>query len=185
MNWLDTQTKELLQRVPDDKLAPPKTAEFALVLLRKGQDQERLVDVICQINKCGKSDATALVRRETPVVINLDLTEEDALWGQFELICADAISVFLRSEVVAQNDRSYLWPLFQKILQSSEFKPATVSISAVPETVSGQKFIEQFLGRVPVKRVFPMAMTMLFKKARIMEHWAARIGAGLKIEAEA
>ena len=185
MNWLDTQTKELLQRVSDDKLAPPKAAEFALVLLHKGQDHERLVDTIAQINKCSVSEAAALASRQTPVTINLDLSEEDALWGQFELICSDAVSIFLRSEVVAQNDRGYLWPLFQKILQSSEFTPATVSISDVPVTESGEKFVEQFLGRVPVKRVFPVSVTMPFKKARIMEHWATKIGASLKIEAGA
>jgi hypothetical protein len=184
MNWLDTQTKELLQKVRDEKLAPPKTTEFALVLLRKGQDHERLVDAITQINKCNKSDAVVLASRQIPVTINLDLTEEDALWGQFELICCDAISIFLRSEVMEQNDRSYLWPLFEKVLQSSEFKPATVKITEVPETESGEKFVGQFLGEVPVKRVFPVTVTMPFKKARIMEHWATRVGASLKIEAE-
>ena len=35
MNWLDTQTKELLQKARNEKPAPSKTAEFALVLLRK------------------------------------------------------------------------------------------------------------------------------------------------------
>ncbi len=185
MNWLDTQTKELLQKVPDGTLAPPRTAEFALVLLRKGQDHDRLVGAITQINKCSRSDAAELANRQTPVTINLDLTEEDALWGQFELICTDTVSIFLRSEVIAQNDRSYLWPLFQKILQSSEFIPATVSISDVPVTESGEKFVEQFLGRVPVERVFPVLVTMPFKKARIMEHWAIKIGASLRIEAGA
>jgi len=182
MNWLDTRTKEFLQWVQNDKLAPPKTAEFALVLLRKGQDHERLVDAITQINKCSGPHAADLANRRTPVTINLDLTEEEALWGQFELICSDAISIFLRTEIVVQNDRLYLWPLFQKILQSSEFLPATVRISDVPETESGEMFVEQFLGRVPVKRVFPVAIGMPFKKARIMEHWARKIGAGLKIE---
>jgi hypothetical protein len=183
MNWLDTQTKELLQKVRDEKLAPPKTAEFALILLRKGQDHQRLVEAIVQINKCSKSEAVVLARRETPVTINPDLTEDEALWGQFELICCDAISIFLRSEVVEQNDRGYLWPLFKKVLESSEFKPATVSIERVPVTEPGEKFVEQFLGGVPVKRVFPMRFTVPFKKARIMEHWAGRVGARLRLEA--
>ena len=51
MNWLDTQTKELLQKVHDEKLSPSKTAEFALVLLRKGPDYQRLVQAIVEINK--------------------------------------------------------------------------------------------------------------------------------------
>src|SRR5215472_6150244 len=123
MNWLDTQTKELLQKVPDERPAPPKTGEFALVLLREGLDHQRLEDAIVEINKCSKTAAAMLADGLMPVTVNLDLTEEEALWGQFELICCDAVSVFLRSEVVAQNDRFYLWPLFKKVLESPEFKP--------------------------------------------------------------
>jgi hypothetical protein len=181
MNWLDTQTKELLQKVNGEKLAPPKTAEFALILLRKGQDHQRLRDVIIQINECGESEAVALVSQEIPVTINPDLTEEEALWGQFELICCDAISIFLRSEVMEHNDRSYLEPLFKKVLDSSEFKPARVNILEVPQTESGQKFVEQFMGVIPAKQVFPMKLTVPFKKARIMEHWAGRVGALLRL----
>lgn len=81
MNWLDTQTKELLQKVRDEKLAPSKTAEFALVLLRKGPDHQRLVDAIIEINKCSERDAATLASRSAPVMINSDLTEEEALWG--------------------------------------------------------------------------------------------------------
>ena len=33
MDWLDTETKALLQRSPPEKLAPPDTATFSLVLL--------------------------------------------------------------------------------------------------------------------------------------------------------
>jgi len=182
MNWLDTQTKELLQKVRDDKLAPPKTAGFALILLRKGKYYQRLIDAIVQINKCSRSEADILARRETPVTINYDLTEEEALWGQFELICCDAIGIFLRSEVIAQNDKTYLWPLFKKVLESSEFKPTNVSIVEVPKTESGEKFVEQFLGVVPEKWIFPVTLTMPFKKARIMEHWAGRVGARMRLK---
>ena len=179
MNWLDTQTKELLQKVGDHDLAPPKTAEFALVLLRKGQNRDRLVNAIIQINKCNESDAALLARRRAPVTINPDLTEGEALWGQFELICCDAISIFLRSDVVAADDKYYLWPLYKKVLESAEFKPATVSVTEVPKTESGEKFIEQFLGGSPT---IPMTLTIPFKKARIMEHWATRVGAQLKVD---
>ena len=55
-----------LQTVGDDKLAPPKTAEFALVLLRKGPDRERLIEAIAQINTCSGSDAASLARRRAP-----------------------------------------------------------------------------------------------------------------------
>jgi len=179
MNWLDVQTKELLQKVQDEKLAPPKTAEFALVLLRKGSDFNRLVHAIAQINKCGESDATSLARRKTPLVINPDLTEEQALWGQFELICCDAIGIFLRSEVLEQNGRDYLEALFRQVMASDEFKLCSVRVIDVPNTESGEKFIAKFLNR---SQTIPIAFETPFKKARIMEHWAKRVGAQLELD---
>ena len=181
MNWLDPQTKELLQKVPDTKLAPPKTAEFALVLLRKGKDHERLIHAIAQINKCRASKATVLASRRVPVTINNDLTEEEALWGQFELICCDAISVFVRSEVMQANDGFYLVPLFQQVLRSPEFRPFKINLIKVPVNESGKKYLDKFLGET-TKPIFPIALKVPFKKARIMEHWAKRVGAQIQLE---
>lgn len=182
MNWLDTQTKELLQKAPDEKSAPSKTAEFALVLLRKGQDHQRLVDAISEINECSKAEAVALTGRATPLTINPDLTEEEALWGQFELICCDAVSVFLRSEIMEQNDSSYLERLFKQVSESSEFKLASVKITQVPETDSGDRFLKQFLGSQTARNTFPVMRIVTFKKARIMKHWATQVGARMQME---
>lgn len=184
MNWLDTQTKEILQRVHGDKTAPPKAAEFGLVLLRKGKDHQRLIDATAQINKCGRQDATLLTSRNTPVVINPGLTEGEALWGQFELICCDSISIFLRSEVIEQNDKSYLYPLFEKVLESAEFKPVAVAITHVPNTEMGKKFVGQFLGESSAVNELPLFLKIPFKKARIMAHWAERVGAQLKLDSD-
>lgn len=182
MNWLDTQTKEILQKVLDPKLAPPKTTEFTLVLVQKGADHQRLVRAICRINECDEAKGSALALRRTPVTINPDLTEEDALWGQFELICCDTISIFIRSEVMEQNGRTYLWPLFEKTLHSAEFQPTTVIVEEVPETESGQKFVDQFLGDSFSNqgKAFPATVKVPFKKARIMQHWASRVGAKIQ-----
>src|SRR5688572_12179390 len=166
MNWLDTRTKALLQKVSEEKLAPSKTAEFALVLLRKGPDLQRLVDAIVEINKCSEADAAVLASRSTPITINPGLTEGEALWGQFELICCDAVSIYVRSEIIEQNNDSYLLPLFKKVSRSLEFRPATVSITEVPATESGDKFLQQFAGGQAPKRAFPMKLTVPFKKAR-------------------
>ena len=177
MNWLDTQTRELLQKIDDEKLAPSRAAEFGLVLLHKGPDRQRLVDAVIEINKCSEADAAVMASRPTPITINPGLTEGEALWGQFELICCDAVSIYLRSEVLEQNDRSYLWPLFEKVSESPEFKGTTVTINRVPATEPGEKFLDQFVGRSARKRTFPMTLTVRSKKARIMLHWATRIGA--------
>jgi|GEM_PF-3793205 len=37
MNWLDTKTQEILQKVHPVNLAPPRTAEFTLIVIHKEQ----------------------------------------------------------------------------------------------------------------------------------------------------
>jgi hypothetical protein len=180
MNWLDTETKAILQRVDDPKVSPSKVAEFALVLGYKGSDWQRLVRAVCRVNDCSHAQAAELVLRPPPVTINLDLTEEEATFGQFELICCDAISAVIRSEVAGQADIDYLRDLLRRISHSPEFEPATVRIEDVPLNEAGQRFVDQFLGmKVQTLREsgFPRTFTMPMKKARIMKHWATRVGA--------
>lgn len=187
MNWLDTETKAILQKAHEPKLAPPKAAEFALVLLQKGTDRQRLVRAICRVNDCPESEAIALSRLPAPVTINPGLNEAEALFGQFELICCDAVAAFVRSEVLLEQDqKDYLDALFQKVLQSPEFKPARIDVFDVPATDAGEKFIDQFLG-IPLpgqkRRVRRFSVWVPYKKARIMKHWAARVGAQVKCDA--
>lgn len=80
MNGLDTQTKEILQKEHDSKRSPPKAAEFALVLIRKGVFHQRIVRAVSKINHCSEAGATGLVNRSTPVTINPDLAEEEERW---------------------------------------------------------------------------------------------------------
>jgi hypothetical protein len=128
------------------------------------------------------AEAAALLSRPSPVTINPDLTEEEATFGQFELICCDAISAVIRSEVALGADREYLKDLLQRISHSPEFKATTVRIDDVPVTESGERFTYQFLG-LELKQLtelgFPRRFTMPAKKARIMKHWATRVGANL------
>ena len=185
MNWLDTQTQELLQQEPPLKLAPPKAAEFGLVLLQKWVSQQRLVRAICRINNCSESDAAHLLRQPAPVTVNPDLAYEDALVGQFELICCDTPAAVLSSEVLEHGDTSYLTSLLQKISRSPEFRPCSMTVIAIPRTEDGKKFADQFLGidgRGLEELAFPFRDEAPFKKARIMKHWAARIGARLEYE---
>ena len=180
MNWIDTETKAILQKESEPPLAPAKVAEFALVLGAKGVDRERLIRAVCRINDCGRSEAVALLSQPSPVVVNLDLTEEDATFGQFELVCCEAISAVVRSEVAGEAEWQYLAELLQQISRSPEFRPTTIRIDEVPTTEAGRKLVDQFLGMdlAKLKKLgFPRRFTMPAKKARIMKHWAARVGA--------
>jgi hypothetical protein len=114
------------------------------------------------------------------VTINLDLTEEDATIGQFELVCCEAISAVIRSQVAGEADHGYLAELLQKISRSPEFQPVTIRIDEVPLNEAGRKFVDQFLG-MDIEKLrdlgFPQRFSVTAKKARIMKHWATRIGA--------
>jgi hypothetical protein len=187
MNWLDTETKAILQRDQEPKSAPPKAAEFALVLIRKGTDDQRLVRAIRRINEGSESEAIGLSRLPTPVTINPGLNEAEALFGQFELICCDAVAVFIRSEVILeQGEQAYLHSLFEKVSQSPEFKPTRIDVLEVPATEAGERFVDQFLGNpfpAGARPVDEFSLWVPYKKARLMKHWATRVGAQVQCDA--
>jgi hypothetical protein len=187
MNWLDTETKAILQKEDEPKLAPPKVAEFGLVMLRKGDDERRLVRAICRINDCAEYESLALARRPTPATVNPGLTEAEALWGQFELICCNTIAAFVRSEVLLdQEQQDYLNTVFQRVLLSSEFKSTRIDIREVPATEAGENFMNQFIGGAVREKNRPLeefSLMVPYKKARLMRHWAARVGAQVECEA--
>jgi len=74
--------------------------------------------------------------------------------------------------------------LIEKTSQSTEFQPTTVIISEIPRTESGLSFVDQFLGSFEPARdaALPTAVVVPFKKARIMQHWATRVGAKLRCQ---
>ena len=81
-------------------------------------------------------------------------------------------------------EASYLKELFSKRCRNDEFRDATLSLEHVPRNEEGSRFLDQFLGlvgaEVEIQR-FPMDLQVLCKKARIMAHWAGRIGAKVRV----
>src|SRR5437899_8827358 len=144
MNWLDTETKAILQPEDEPPLSPPKVAEFGLVLGYWGTNRERLVRAVCRINACSRSAALTLLAQPWPVTVKSDLTEEEATLGQFELVCCAGIAAVVRSEVAEQADREYLKDLLQSVSRSPEFRSVTVTIDHVPMTEQGERFVDQF-----------------------------------------
>jgi hypothetical protein len=186
MNWLDTETKAILQKEHEPRLAPPAVAEFGLVLLRKGEDEKRLVRAICRVKDCPEPEAVTLSRSPLPVIIDPGLSEADALFGQFELICCDAVAVFIRSEVLlAEGQKDYLDALFKKVLESPEFRPTRIEVIEVPATDAGKVFADQFLGdlgsldKLPVEE---FSVWVPLKKARMMQHWSEKAGVLVKCD---
>ena len=104
-------------------------------------------------------------------------------WANSSSSVADAIGVVIANEVVAQAQPSYLGGLYARRRCSDEFSEVTVSIRNVPEDQDGAKFLDQFLGLTDagaMPRTRSLTLRVLRKKARIMAHWATRIGALLQ-----
>jgi hypothetical protein len=181
-NWLDTETKSLLDPDYPNKIAPATLPEYSLILLESGNDDDRLIDAIKSINECNTDDAFKLLQSPTPLVVNNDLSLEKAIWGQFELICCDSISVFISAEITNDGNPSYLEYLYSRLKTSSEFELTRVSIRDVPKSNEGNRFLRQFFGPQHFNTItFPSNSIIHFKKARIMKHWAIKIGIDLDI----
>jgi hypothetical protein len=186
-DWLDTETKTMLQHVPPQKFAPPETGLFTLVLLSKGNNSAHLMRALDRIRGLSPLKSESLLMQHCPLRIAGSLSIGDAMLGQFELICCDSISIFLRDEVYASSDSWYLTQLYQQIRESPEFEHIKVKIASVPKTTVGEHFVDQFLGGPDV--IPPLVSAglrsftgnMMRKKARIMAHWAEKIGAEVAI----
>ena len=180
-NWLDTQTKEILQGVPPAKLAPADAAGFSLVMLEDGKAPLRTARAVARIAAQIDRPSLPLPGPPFPVVIVGSLAIEDALFGQFELISCDAISVFIRDEVVSEGLDEYLRNLYDDLRHSHEFEVVTFDISTLPNSADGDRFLDQFMGIDANELAHRMIATPLRtrlarKKARIMAHWAEKIG---------
>jgi len=173
-DWLKTQTKAQLQKLPPDKLAPAVVAGYSLVLLERGPDRERVLATLRNVAGHNRGFAASC-----PLVVRRNLSLTDAMVAQFELICADSIAVFVNDDVVRLAKQSYLNKLFKDVRGSAEFAPVIIHLTSIPDDVDGQRFLRQFFG--PGIGV-PTTHTVARKKARVMREWAARLRVTIEID---
>ena len=179
-SWLDTETKAILQKTPPHKLAPPKIKGYTLVLLSiYRRHPERLIRAIQRIRPDTREEAMDRLNQKLPTALKHGLTESDALLGQFELICCDAISVFITDDVIKYGESDYLIDLYNTLLYSDEFAATNVVVDSIPENESGKEFVDQFLGSLDES---VSNVTVPYKKARIMVHWGFKIGAKISLD---
>jgi len=172
-DWLDAETKAQLASNPPNKLAPPAVGGYTLVLLERGYNRQRVNRTLAAL-----IDDPAKLRKQSPLVVNTQLSLSDALEAQFELICADSISVFLDDEIFLNASATYLVELFAELRKSPEFEPVRVRVSSVPNDERGARYLEQFFGEalnLPITQIVPR------KKAHIMQHWAGKVGAIMEL----
>jgi hypothetical protein len=181
--WLDPQTEAILQATPPETPTAPAawSSGFTIVLLRKGLEPDRLVRAIERIWCEPERPATPILNASCPIVVHTGLTLEEAVLGQFELICCDCISVFVRDEIVADGSAEYLRELYSQLRTSPEFQPVSITITLVPDTGAGRRFCDQFLSVAASEEIrygveIAMRGRVFQKKARMMAYWAMEIG---------
>jgi hypothetical protein len=181
MSWFDTEIKAALQKLPPKKLSPATIVSFAVVVLSLGAvaNQAWQTGSIQRVLGTSLQDAELQLNRKLPFVLKRELTLADAMLTQFELACADVISIFLSDYVVANGDPVYLTSLYRDMERADEFQIVTVRVASVPDSATGRSFIDQFIA--PDLRAFPCEFIALRKKARIMAHWAKEIGATVRL----
>ena len=180
--WLDTETKACLRRLPPLKLSPPTAESFSVVVLywEPGSDQGRRVRAFERALRTPRMDAEFEASRRLPFVVKRGLALPDAMLVQFELICCDIASVFIADPVISGAERQHLADLYNSLIRSDEFATLEISVTAIPSNELGRQFVRQFIGDdMPP---LPHAMLIMLKKARIMTHWAAKIGVTLSTE---
>ena len=179
-NWLDTETRAILQPSPPVKNAPPDTAAFTLVLLSAPEEKpDRLVVALERILGADREKALWLLARPVPVSVRGQLSYADALLGQFELIACDAVSVILMDEVVNTAPADYLAGLYADLCESPEFRSVSLRIESIPADEHGRDFLVRFTGAASPE--LPLELRVMTEKARIMEHWGTKIGGKVTI----
>lgn len=177
--WLDTETKACLQRSPPLKLSPPTTERFSIVVLywEPFSDQRRRVRAFERVLRTTLTDAEFEASRRLPFVVKRGLTLSDAMLAQFELICCDIASVLIADPVISAAEPQYLADLYNSLIRSDEFATLRISVTAIPPNELGRQFVQQFIGNGNPS--LPHTMRIMLKKARIMTHWAGKIGAAV------
>lgn len=185
--WLDAETRAILDPAPPEEYVALGVSGFTLVLLERGFQVDRLVRAFQRIQLDRGRIADSLLFAPCPAVVRSGLTLDQAIVGQFELVCCDCISVFLRDEIAAEGATEYLRSIYSRLRGSPEFQPVFIAITLVPDTDAGRRFCDQFLSTALEKRVRHgsegIVRDRVFrKKARMMAHWASETGVQLAVE---
>ena len=184
--WLDTETRAMLQQAPPEKYAPSDTDTFTLVLLRKGKNLRRLSQALGTLPGLSSEIAENLAASSCPLPVARGLSHYDALLGQFELVCCDSVSVFLRDGVVWSAKGDYLARLYPQFELSPEFEDVSINVHSIPHSERGERIVRQFFGGMvadsdQVHTDYSFHGKMMRKKARIMAYWAKKLGAQVTI----
>jgi hypothetical protein len=173
--WLDTETKSILWVTPPTGSIALDRNSYSLLLLQKGNDEARIEEVVTALRSVGTETST-----DYPFVVGQGWTLDDALVGQFALVCCDCVSAFVRDEIVDASAVNVYRQLHREVMSSHEFASVEVVVELIPDTGEGRRFGWQFLGWAAGFPT-PTALRIRRKKARLMEHWGRKTGVNVRL----
>jgi hypothetical protein len=174
-DWLDTETRAILFPKKPEKLVALDIDSYSLLLLNSGNDERRIQDVVAEIRKIGPTTSI-----NVPFVIGRQLSLEDALAGQFALACCDCVTAFVRDKIVQESPLKVYRQLHREVMSSPEFTLVDVLIESIPNTHEGRRLGWQFFGLATGVQT-PKTIRMFRKKARLLEHWAKKVNAIVRV----
>ncbi|REJ70660.1 MAG: hypothetical protein DWQ31_00295 [Planctomycetota bacterium] len=180
-DWLDPETRAILQPTPPLEATAVGTESYALLLIQRGGDHGRIeqtLDRLAESNEleaADTSDPDHVEDAHAPQIVARHLSLDEALEAQFDLASCDCVTAFVADEVVESADVEYLSRLCEAVLTSPEFAPVELKVLEIPDTAAGRRFGWQFLG-MAMALASPTTVRVLRKKARLMSYWAAKCG---------
>ena len=132
-SWLIPETKAILSRTPPGVFTPAASDAFTLIALTHFDPFEtRVIRAITRILQTSEDDARMMLQERPPFKVRDRLTYAEAINGQFELVCCNAISIFIPDEIFQNASQTYLEALYRTTLQSAEFQTTRVQIGKRP-----------------------------------------------------
>jgi hypothetical protein len=173
--WLDRETKAILCHDLPDKAIASATMLYSLLLIDKGEDEQRIKEVVSAIRATAPPTTS-----DYPFVVGQQMTLEDAPAGQFALACCDCVTAFVRDEIVDDSAIKAFRRIHSEVMKSPEFERIVVQTDFIPDSEQGRRFGWQFFG-LATGLQFPTIRSVYRKKARLMEHWAKKAGVTLLV----
>ena len=179
-SWLRTETRSLLQEHPPERLSPPDTYSFTLVLVALPRHwHQRVLKAICRACSLSEGEAKKFDSQPLPINLKRGMCYADAAIGQFELLACDALAFIMPDRVIEAPPPGYLADLYKTLASGPDFEMVEVAISSLPAGPKALEFLDLFLGDVTADGSIPRRVTR--RKAWLMKALAERIGGQVRI----
>ena len=169
-DWIELATQSELEASPPSKLIATTTQTYSLLLLKWGQDHNRVESVVAEIQA-----SLGVKLKDLPFVVCQRMTLDDAMVGQFALVCCDCVSAFITDDLVDAENKPFFEQLLREVSTSTEFDLVTTKVMYIPDSKAAKRFCWQFFGQAEGVKA-PAEYEFHRKKVRLMKLAADQCG---------